>query len=125
VQGRLTKVARVLGLLLAMPVILGLLWFYPTMRPSRIASDLVAVSCLLVVPLIPRSWYRATITRLAASTVCALAIVLIIPVMDRDLKQTGGANLPAFVFRCVEILVIAVLAVEAVVARPAREPTAT
>lgn len=124
-QGRLTKVARVLGPLLAMPVILGLLWFYPTLRPTRIVSDLVTVSCLLVVPLIPRSWYRATITRLAVSAVCALGIVLMIPVMDGDLKRTGGADLPAFVFRCVEILVIAVLALEAVVARPARQPTAT
>ena len=116
-------VARVLGILLAVPAILGLAWFYPTLTPTTKAYGIAMMLCLAIVPVMPRHWYRHGHLRLLVSVGCIVAVGLTIPVMRHDLHHVNGPDIPALVLRCIQILVIAVLGVEAVVAMSAHRST--
>jgi hypothetical protein len=115
-------IARVVALVMAGPFALGTWWFFDSIEGWDRFYSYISILCMILVPLLPRLLYRFVLVRIASILLCVTTIATSIPVMRADLTLMNGADIPAFVLRCVMDAVLTVLILEAVLTRGGRSP---
>ena len=84
---------------------------------------LISIPCMAVVSLLPRVVYRFLPVRVGVASLCTLSILLTLPMMHHDLSFVDRPDVVSFLLRCIQVLALAALTLEAIAMRRVRPQT--